>query len=289
MGPPKLADSLAGDQLRAVAGLQGAKGCRAGSLAAQRARFLRSKGQKAKEPTFLGVSSFIRQLSWSAVWTYQMIRTLCTRSISMKTICYVDGFNLFHAIKELDCPPIKWLDLWTLAQSLCDPQKDELAGVVYFTAIADWEKDKALRHRKYIAALQSRGVEVVRSRFQKVTRSCKKNVCNCPFHEEKETDVALATRALSDALTGVAEKQIIITADTDQTPLLKAIKTLRPNVYTLIASTEERLKRANSLTGNCTRYKALHLQRFQACLLPRTVKNEAGKVIAECPARYLGS
>ncbi len=69
-----------------------------------------------------------------------------------RAICYIDGFNLYHSISELQMPHLKWLDLWTLSQSFMTSGED-LRAVVYFTAIADWNPDKARRHRKYIAAL----------------------------------------------------------------------------------------------------------------------------------------
>lgn len=201
-------------------------------------------------------------------------------------ICYVDGFNLFHGIKELQKPALKWLDLWTLAQSLVT-QSDVLTGVVYFTAIADWNAEKAARHRKYVAALRTRNVEVVQSRFQKVTRLCVKKAKNCPFQEEKETDVGLATRALADVFNGKADKVVVITADTDQVPLFRQIKLNRPAVQIVVCATADRLARARSLQQLADEFKVIGPERLLASLLPRTVKNSVGKVVATCPAKYL--
>lgn len=66
--------------------------------------------------------------------------------------CYVDGFNLYHALSELKRPTLKWLNLRTVAEVMLQPG-DELAGVHYFTAVVHWNKEKALRHRAYIEAL----------------------------------------------------------------------------------------------------------------------------------------
>lgn len=32
-----------------------------------------------------------------------------------RVICYIDGFNLYHAIRDLKQPYLKWVNLWTLA------------------------------------------------------------------------------------------------------------------------------------------------------------------------------
>jgi uncharacterized LabA/DUF88 family protein len=198
----------------------------------------------------------------------------------------VDGFNLFHGIKELNRPCTKWLDLWTLAQSLVT-QSDELVGVVYFTAIANWNIEGSKRHRKYIAALRTRNVEIVESRFQKVDRRCLKQQRACPFQEEKETDVGLATRVLADVFNGIAEKVVVVSADTDQVPLFKQIRLNRPDTSIVVSSTADRLSRAGALKALADKYVAIAPERLAKCQLPRNVVNKNGKVVAVCPARYL--
>jgi hypothetical protein len=46
-------------------------------------------------------------------------------------ICYVDGLNLYHSIRALQKPQLKWLDLWALAQSFLKAD-EELRAVVYW-------------------------------------------------------------------------------------------------------------------------------------------------------------
>jgi hypothetical protein len=203
-----------------------------------------------------------------------------------RAICYVDGLNLYHSISELKKPQLKWLDLWTLAQSFLSTE-DELQGVVYFTAVADWNPGKARRHRTYIAALPERHVEVVLSRFQRVVKSCKTQVRSCPFQEEKETDVALASRVLVDALTGLVEKQIVITADTDHVPMLRHVRAVAPTTELVLAIPPGRLSRARALCAVASSYVEIQPARLSACLLPRNVMNAAGKTVAACPADYL--
>jgi hypothetical protein len=68
--------------------------------------------------------------------------------------CYVDGFNLYHAVHDLHKSHLKWLDLWALAQSLCRP-KEQLVKVAYFSAYATWRPGAYARHRQYVALLPS--------------------------------------------------------------------------------------------------------------------------------------
>lgn len=201
-------------------------------------------------------------------------------------LCYVDGFNLYHAIDELKTPHLKWLDLWVLAQSFLRPD-EKLRGVVYFTAVADWNPDKARRHRKYISALRARGVEVVESRFQRVTKPCRAWGRSCPFQEEKETDVALASRVLVDAFTRARlAKQIVVTADTDHVPMFKHLRASCPEIHLMLAIPPGRSTRAHALRANATTHIDIHPTRLGGCLLPRNVANNIGKIVATCPADY---
>jgi hypothetical protein len=208
-------------------------------------------------------------------------------SVNVKrAICYVDGLNLYHSIRALKRPELKWLDLWTLAQSFLSTN-EQLQGVVYFTAIADWDANKARRHRKYIAALRERQVEIVLSRFQRVSRSCKAQSRSCSFQEEKETDVALASRVLVDALAGLAEKQIVLTADSDQVPMFKHVRTVAPSSKLVLAVPPGRLSRVHALRTVASSYIEIHPARLGACLLPRNVIGAAGNTVVACPADYL--
>lgn len=134
-----------------------------------------------------------------------------------RVACYVDGFNLYHAIHDLGKPHLKWLNIWDLANSLCRP-KESLVKVAYFSAYATWLPDKYARHREYISALGRNGVECHIARFNKKDQSCKK--CNSTWiqHEEKETDVHFALTFLEDAIDDVFDRAIIISADSDYVP-----------------------------------------------------------------------
>ena len=125
------------------------------------------------------------------------------------------------------------------------------------------------------------------SRFQRVQRSCKTQSRVCAFQEEKETDVALATRVLVDALTGLVAKQIVITADSDHVPMFKHVRAVAPTSELVLAVPPGRLSRVHSLRAVASSYIEIHPARLGASLLPRNVLNAAGKTVAACPADYL--
>jgi hypothetical protein len=102
----------------------------------------------------------------------------------MRVACYIDGFNLYHAIDDLQKPHLKWVDLHALALSLCR-DGEELAKVAYFSAYATWLPDKYNRHRQYVAALQATNVECHMARFSEQSARC--NNCGSKWkrHEQK--------------------------------------------------------------------------------------------------------
>jgi len=90
-----------------------------------------------------------------------------------RVVVFVDGFNLYHAIDDLDRDPktrrptntkhyLKWLDIWSLSKALIHPKNDVLVGGYYFSAYAGWiNQDAQDRHRTYVAALKSSGIKDV--------------------------------------------------------------------------------------------------------------------------------
>jgi len=170
-----------------------------------------------------------------------------------RVCCYVDGFNLYHAIEALGCPELKWLNLTALARSFLQ-KKDTLGGVTYFTAVMKWNLAKAQRHREYIAALTASGVEVVESRFQKNGNYCNAYDRYCDFYEEKQTDVAFAVRVLSDAQRGICDRVLLMTADSDQIPLVPEIRERCPAISIEILAPPGRLREIH--------HAVIHEQRF---------------------------
>ena len=99
--------------------------------------------------------------------------------------------------------------------------------------------------------------------------------------------MALAIRVLVDALGGLAEKQIVITADSDQVPMFKHVRAVAPTSELVLAVPPGRLSRVHALRTVASNYIEIHPARLGACLLPRNVVNAAGKAVVACPADYL--
>ena len=147
----------------------------------------------------------------------------------MKVCYFVDGFNLYHAIKaQKHLQKYKWLNLRRLAE-LFLKSDDKLQKVYYFSALATWNQDKMKKHRVYIEALKSMGVEIILGEFRRKEVKCLA-ACRKIFktHEEKETDVNIAVKIFQSAVREEFDKAFIISGDSDLIPAIRGVQEIFP-------------------------------------------------------------
>ncbi len=193
-------------------------------------------------------------------------------------IFYIDGFNLYHAINDRKNPAgeavykkYKWLDLMALCKMYL--QKDQiLKDVYYFTALATWNERKVNKHQVYIRALRSVGAKVIYGRFQGKDRECKN--CHAMFtaHEEKLTDVNIATRLLIDAQRNKFDRAIIISGDNDLAPAIHAAKELYPTKQIGVIVPIDRMPTRNLKTAAHFHHRMTE-QHLQSAQLPDEIKS----------------
>jgi uncharacterized LabA/DUF88 family protein len=199
---------------------------------------------------------------------------------------YIDGFNLYHAIAQLNNPQLKWLNPVKLAESFLRPG-EELVGVDFFTAISTADGAKYKRHFNYIQAIESVRVKTYRGHFQNIDKICTRHDRRCPFREEKRTDVAIAVKAVSDAFDGRFDRMILVTADADQVPVIEQIRDRFPEKTVTMAVPPGRLNIAYQLCSLAHEYRELKAGRLKACMFPRSVYDAKGKFVAAMPAIYI--
>jgi uncharacterized LabA/DUF88 family protein len=198
---------------------------------------------------------------------------------------YIDGFNLYHAIHDLEQPHLKWLDLMALARSMLR-KNEELVRACYFSAYATWLPGSYHRHLAYTAALQASGVELHMARFKEARAWCKKCGASWTEHEEKETDVHFALTILEDALDGRFERAIIVSADSDYVPAVKKVRVRCPDAEVFLAIPPKRYTRARDLINECIGKYEIPVSRLASCLLPERVLDANGNQVALRPAAY---
>lgn len=145
---------------------------------------------------------------------------------------YVDGFNLYHGLHDRARCRWLWLDLVALAERL-RPRSD-VQLVHYFTAPVLGQPLSQSRQQEYQDALVAHNgsrIRIVQGRYQNKSKRCRSCGCAWTEREEKETDVNIAVTLVSDAAQGAMDAALIVSADSDLAPAVRAARKLNPDLF----------------------------------------------------------
>lgn len=149
---------------------------------------------------------------------------------------YIDGFNLYHGVHDSSGRANLWLDVVKLSRSFRPRQR--LVSVKYFTSSVLNDPDAQSRQDHYLEALTATYptvLEVIYGRYQQKNRRC--FACGHSYisYEEKETDVNLATAIVVDVAKDIFDTALIVSADSDVAPAVRAAKKIRSNMFIFCA------------------------------------------------------
>ena len=193
----------------------------------------------------------------------------------MKTIIYVDGFNLYH--RALKKTQHKWLDLHALCQAAL-PKNNTITSINYYTARVSGKisPDAAKDQNTYLKALGTLpNLRIHYGNFQVTEKhmylcqpldfqpACTTLPQPTPRFarvvkiEEKGSDVNLGVHLVRDAFSGAFEHAAIITNDTD---LLEPIRIVVKEANLPVTLLSPVSKPAGSLRGIATYIR--HIDRY---------------------------
>jgi len=160
-----------------------------------------------------------------------------------RVVFLIDGFNLYHSVLDIRYHHkgllVKWLNIHDLCDSLLHniDTKATLEKIYYFSAYAYHLNDPGViqRHSDYIECLKSTSIEPILGRFKRKPINC--TLCKREFikHEEKETDVAIASKLIEVLEKKECETVVLVTGDTDIVPAIKTANSLFPDNLVLCA------------------------------------------------------
>ena len=152
-----------------------------------------------------------------------------------RIITYIDGFNLYFGLRDSGFRRYYWLDLDKLATNLLKPGQ-VMVEVKYFTARLSSPLDKQRRQATFLEALATLPrLKIFEGHFLEKTVSCRACGVSWKSHEEKMTDVQIATELLADAFQDRFDSAMIISADSDLVPPVRAIRSLFPHKKVIAA------------------------------------------------------
>ncbi len=200
--------------------------------------------------------------------------------MARRVIVYIDGFNLYHSIADLNEPSLKWLNLWSLSQSLVR-ENEQLIAVKYCSAFATWMAGPFARHRQYVRALECTGVQTIMGRFKEKPRECNQCHARWTSHEEKETDVNIAIHLIKDVLTNQFDRAIVISADSDLVPAVNMAKKYDHTKNIDVVAPPKRFGHARDLNP----IMVISVGRIRKNLLAGTLNHKDGTTITR-PTEY---
>ena len=195
---------------------------------------------------------------------------------------YVDGFNLYHAINDLQKPYLKWVSLKRLAERSLKPYRAKLVETVFCTAYFPGDFDKRKRHEGYIAAQAAEGTKVVLGHSIHEPASCRG--CGREWRQprEKETDINVALSLFDAAKSGRIDLAFLVTADTDQAATLKFLQRTCPEVETVVLTPPGRAT-SSHLKNVAGKASKLSETDIDLSILPSMVQPAEGRLITRPP------
>jgi hypothetical protein len=162
----------------------------------------------------------------------------------MKTVVYVDGFNLYYGL--LRGTAFKWLDLFGLFQDHVLGPAMHVETVRYYTApvkgSASDDPESPWRQQTYLRALKAYHgdrIEIIQGYIARTTpilrllnalQDVSVSKVRVVQFTEKETDVNLAADLISDAWLGRCEQAVICSNDRDLVGALAAVRRDHPGI-----------------------------------------------------------
>lgn len=160
---------------------------------------------------------------------------------------FIDGFNLYHslkdAIKKTNYSKVRWLNIY----SMCDhfikqPARGFVTDSLSCECIHFYSArpkhafpDTRKRFDLYMDCLRNTGLEVHLGKYRKRTATCKICKQTYTYHEEKETDVAIGVGIIQNVCNHNLDAIIVISGDADLIPAYKVIKEMRPSTIRMVA------------------------------------------------------
>jgi uncharacterized LabA/DUF88 family protein len=198
----------------------------------------------------------------------------------LKTIAYIDGFNLYYGLKERNWKKYYWLDIRSLSLSLLKPHQ-KLVEVKYFTSrVSSTPKDpdKSRRQNTFIEAVETlHDVRIFYGHYLTKTIRCRK--CNSEWFspEEKMTDVNIATELIVDAFHDRFDLALLISGDSDLVHPLQTVRKLFPQKKIIIAFPPSRFSKHLSYHSNA--YVMIGRKKLADSQLPESVTKRDGHTL----------
>lgn len=203
----------------------------------------------------------------------------------IRVIVYVDGFNFYYGLKSAKWKRYYWLDVVSFFSKFIR-QHQQIVQVNYFSAIPH-DRGKEDRQDLFFSANKLNPLfKLHLGKFLKKKIVCKNCQNKHISFEEKESDVRLATRMISDVVTDKCDISILVSADSDLIPPIELIRELKPKHKIFVYFPPKR--QSFDLGSKADSYVMLerHEQKFIDSLLPGEIVHPASGYLIKKPENW---
>lgn len=160
--------------------------------------------------------------------------------MNQRVIAYIDGFNLYFGLKAAGWKRFYWLNLQTMVRSLLMADQD-LVFTKYFTSRVSYPPEKERRQATFLEALETLSdFRIYYGHYQTNPQHCRKCGRRMMVPSEKMTDVNIAVEILSDAYQDMFDVALLMSADSDLTAPVVAVRNLFPDKRIIVAFPPQR-------------------------------------------------
>jgi len=146
--------------------------------------------------------------------------------MNQRVIAYIDGFNLYYGLRAARWKRFYWLNLQLMVRNLLKIEQ-ELVCTKYFTSRVSYPAEKERRQSTFLEALETLDqFQIYYGHYQINPQVCRKCGNKVMMPSEKMTDVNIAVEMLTDAYQDLFDVAILVSADSDLTAPVLAIKNL---------------------------------------------------------------
>ena len=176
------------------------------------------------------------------------------------------------------------MDIVKLFEIFIRPNQ-ELVAVKYFSAKPD-DIDQSLRQNAFFQAnRENPKFKLILGKYLKksITCFCCGNIIHT--HEEKETDVRIATQIVADAYQKNCDIAIVVSADSDMIPAIELATEAKQKVFVYFPPHQYSSNLATMGMGKALQMKQYE-SRFKQCVLPDVVHLENADYDFHIPERW---
>jgi len=201
-----------------------------------------------------------------------------------RVIVYVDGFNFYYGLrKNPNWKKYYWLDVVKFFEMFMK-ENQELIAVKYFSAKPDDIEKSRNQNAFFQANKENPKFQLILGKYLKkevVCYGCGRTIYT---HEEKESDVRIATQVIRDVFKNNCDIAIIVSADSDMVPAVEIAIEEGHKVFVYFPPFQQS-SNLRTLCGGAidlNRYES----RFKQCILPEVVHLKTANYDLHIPTKW---